>query len=163
MNINELAEAMARVMEPWTDAPAEDAEGSRTVVADSGARVDLNMRRPVEHDPNTLYLWPTTHAHSPEGAGNPPEERENFSLQALYVVERLGEEPQLRARRDVSDALVERAELYAARIRANRSQYANGSPAPWQHAFVAAIQHDTAVTFGARGIGLLVSGYRYIS
>ena len=162
MNLNELAEELAEVVEPWTTPPAVDDSGSRTATADSGTTVDLNMRRPVEHDADHLYVWPTVHTHTPEGAGNPPEEREDFVIQLLYTAEREGEEAQLHARRDVSDALVARAELYAQRVRDNRSKFANGSAAPWQHIFVASVQHDTTVTFGVRGIGLLVTGYRYL-
>ena len=154
--INPLAQVLAQVVEPWTDAPGTDGEGSLTVVATSGTVVDLNMRRPVEHEADHLYVWPIVHTHATEGAGNPPEDREDFQLQLLYVVERGEEEPAMQARRDVSDALDARAELYAERVAANRVKYPT-----WQHAYVSTVQHDTVVTFGARGIGLVVSGYRY--
>lgn len=158
--LNPLAQQLAQVIEPWEDVPATDEAGSMTVTATSGTTVDLNMRRPKEPEADHLYAWPTQHVHTHEGAGNPPESRENFAVQFLYVVDREGEEPQLAARRDVSDALDARADLYVSRIRDNFATAEARSAAPWQH-LQATVQHDTAVTFGVRGVGLLVTGYRY--
>lgn len=159
--VNTMGEALAAVLEPWTDAPVTDAStGRRTATTDDGTVVDLNMARPLEYVPGTLYGWPTTHRHELAGAGNPPEEREVFAFQFLYATDRLGEEPRLWFRRDVSDRLDARAGRYAAAIAANRSKV-DGARAPWDH-LVSEIQHDTTVTFRVRGIGVLVSGYRIV-
>lgn len=159
--VNAMGETLAGVLEPWTDPPATDAStGRRKAVTEDGTIVDLNMVRPLEYVPGTLYGWPTRHVHELAGAGNPPEERELFAFQYLYVTDRLGEEPRLWFRRDVSDTLDARASRYAAAIAANRSRL-NGVPAPWNH-IASEIQHDTTVTFRVRGIGVLVSGYRIV-
>lgn len=158
--INELGEAIALLLEPSTTAPAT-VDGVRTVTADSGAIVDLNMARPFEWKPGMLYAWPTRHDHALAGAGNPPEEQENFAFQFVYCADRLGEEPQLQARRDVSDALDAKAAAYAAAVAANRSKYADGTPAPWD-LLTSSINHDTTHTFGVRGVAAVVSGYRIV-
>jgi hypothetical protein len=157
--LNAMGETLGGVLEPWTAAPA-DVAGRRTVSADSGTTVDLNMARPFEYDPDTLYAWPARHVHTVAGAGNPPEEREDFAFQFVYTAARQGEEPQLSKRRDVSDQLDARAASYARAIASTRSRL-NGVPAPWDH-ITSEIQHDTTITFGVRGIGVLVSGYRIV-
>ena len=156
--VNPVVDALAAILEPAAAAASTDDNGSRTVVADSGATVDLNARRPIEYDADHLYLWPTRHEHRPEGAGNPPEDREDWAVQCIYAVGREGEEPQLQARRDVSDSLDTRATAYLNRLRLQRVN----SPL-WQDLSSVVVQHDTVVTFGVRGIGLLVTGYRYVN
>lgn len=156
--INPVIDQLAGILEPAAAAATTDENGSKTVLADSGAVVDLNCRKPIEYDADRLYLWPNRHEHRPEGAGNPPEDREDFAIQCIYAVAREGEEPQLQARRDVSDDLDTRANTYITRLRARRVN----SP-HWHDLSGVVIQHDTVVSFGVRGIGLLVTGYRYIS
>lgn len=163
MRINDVGEAIAKLVEPWPDVPGPvtSAEGVRDVTAVSGVVVDLNMARPNEWEANRLYVWPLLHQHPLAGAGNPPEEREDFTFQLVYVADRASEEARIQARRSVSDALDEKGHSYAAAIAANRSRYAAGTPAPWGH-LATAIDHNTTVTFGVRGIGVLVAGNRFV-
>lgn len=164
MTLNELGEALLALVEPWpaVPGPATAVDGSRTVVADSGVAVDLNLARPYDPDPDTLYGWFTTETHALAGVGNPPEERENFTFQMLFSVDRIGEEGRATHRRDVSDAIDSRAHAYAAALAANRSTYAvSGAPTPWDHVQTGPITRDIT-TFDVRGFALVATGYRYL-
>ena len=164
MTLNELGEQLLKLIEPWpgVPGPATDQDGRRTVTATSGIVVDLNLARPYEPAAGTLYGWFTTEQHLLAGVGNPPEERELFTFQVLYSVDRLGEEGRATHRRDVSDAIDARAHAYAAALAANRSTYAaDGSPTPWSHVQTTSILRDTA-TFDVRGFSLVANGYRYL-
>lgn len=159
MRILPLIEDVARLIEPWVGDAEVDNHGSRSVASSSGTIVDLNMRRPANYEADHLYAWPSRHDHALAGVGAPAEERDNFAIQFVYAVEADDEEAQWQPSREVSDELDERAELYAGRIAANRSRYADRTAAPWEH-LASSVQHDTTITFGVRGIGLLVTGYR---
>lgn len=160
MQINPIGQEIARLLEPWDDVPGPvDVDGRRSVVAESGTTVDLNMARPEEFEPNRLYVWPTAHRHALEGAGNPPEERCIWSFACLFVVDREDEEPQVSFRRDVADQLDARAHLYAAAVAGHRTKLRDGTTAPWGM-IESAVDHGAARTFGVRGVVVQVSGYR---
>lgn len=164
MTLNELGEELLALVEPWpaVPGPGVDQDGRRTVAAASGVTVDLNLARPYEPAGDTVYGWFVTEAHQLAGVGNPPEERETFTFQVLFSVDRLGEEGRATHRRDVSDAIDARAHAYAAALAANRSTYAvDGAPTPWSHVQTASILRDTA-TFDVRGFSLVATGYRYL-
>ena len=164
MTLNELGEALLALVEPWPEdpGPLTTVDGRRSTRALSGVTVDLNVARPYDPDPDTLYGWFVNEAHQLAGVGNPPEERENFTFQILYSVDRLGEEGRATHRRDVSDALDAKAHVYAAALAANRSTYqSSGEPTPWQHVQTTSILRDTT-TFDVRGFSLIATGYRYL-
>ena len=158
--INGVGEALAKVLEPWPAVPGPvTVHGARSVVATSGVMVDLNMARPFNFDPNTLYGWPVEHRHEPSGA-NQYEEIERFGFEFVYVAGRLDEEAQSQQRREVSDALDARAEIYSRAVAGARSHLPDGSNAPWAELQTAVVTHNTTTTFGVRGVGVGIAGYR---
>ena len=164
MTLNQLGETLLALVEPWgpDPGPQTEVDGRRHVVADSGISIDLNLARPYDPDPDTLYGWFVNEQHQLAGVGNPPEEREVFTFQILYSVDRLGEEGRATHRRDVSDAIDARAHAYAAALADNRSTYReSGEPTPWQHVQTTSILRDTT-TFDVRGFSLVATGYRYL-
>lgn len=164
MRIVEIGDAIAELLEPWDagDGPETTFDGRTTAIADSGTIVDLNMSRPDLFEAGHLYVWPTSHRHVLEGAGNPAEERCLSEWTALYVIDREDEEAQVSIRRDVSVALDEKAHAYAAAIATHRVKLANGSTAPWDH-IQTEIDHGANRTFGVRGIAARISAYRIAS
>lgn len=160
MRLVEVNDALAFLLEPWDLVPGPvDVRGSRTVTAQSGVVVDLNMARPELFEPGHLYVWPTEHRHTLEGAGNPPEEACRFTFTALFVMDREDEEAQVAFRRDVSVALDDKAHDYAAAVAGHRTKLEDGSPAPWDH-IATTIDHGATRTFGVRGIAAMIGGYR---
>jgi len=157
----EVVDAVAELLEPWTPSEPMERDGSRTVVAQSGVTVDLNSTEPTVWRPNTLYLWVESDTHNLAGVGNPPEEREDFTITAIYVLDAGDEEAKQRRTRSVSEGLDQKAHEYAAAIAANRSKYAAGGPAPWQH-LQSVLDNDLLRAFNVRGIGLRIEGYRYL-
>jgi len=61
----------------------------------------------------------------------------------------------------LSQQLDAKAAAYALLIAQNRSRYSNQSEAPWEH-LVAAVDHDVTSDRDVRGVGLRISGYRYL-
>jgi hypothetical protein len=160
MRIMEIGDAIAELLEPWdTGTAPATLDGRRFAIANSGVVVDLNMTRPELFEAERLYLWPTSHQHTLAGAGSPPEEICRWAWTALYVADRQDEEAQVSMRRDVSDAMDEKAHDYAAAIASHRSRLADGSPAPWGH-IETSIDHGANRTFGVRGIAATITGYR---
>lgn len=111
-----------------------------------------------EMTPNHLYCYPVADRHVTIGAGDPPDEREEFTVEALLVVDREDEEPKLTARRDVSSTLDTKAHAYLAAVNANRPR--NGAVAPWEYLTSASVDWDRLRSFAVRGVPLRVSGWR---
>lgn len=157
----DVIDALAELLEPWAPATPVDRNWSRTVKANSGTVVDLNGAEPILWEANHLYLFEDGDQHALAGVGNPPEERELFSIVAIYVADSGDEEAKQRRTRAVSEALDVRRHGYAAAIAANRSRYATGGATPWQH-LESSLDADFVRNFNIRGFALRISGYRYL-
>jgi hypothetical protein len=154
-SISEVVDGLIAVVEPEPTAVTKDP----------------TLMRPYEWQANTLYGFPSgIDDHALAGVGNPPQERENFETTLVFVLDRGDEEAKLQPRREVSVDLYDRAHAYAGRVAANRSRYADdywvaplqGQPTPWQHV-ASQIDFSYLDDFNARGFGLIVRGYRFLS
>lgn len=124
---------------------------SGTTVDHSGAAA-FNL----EFDPDRLYGWPTADRHEVFEAGDPPSERERFTLDLLYVADSRGEQAASRRLRSVSEAVDAKAHGYLALIAAHK---ALGTL--WDD-LRGEINPDTIRGFNVRGVGLRLTGWRYL-
>lgn len=158
----DVIDEVLSVIEPWTAAPTET-DGSRSVVATSGTRVDLNAAEPFELNfaPNTLYGWLEGDRHEPAGSGNPIQDLERFGIVALYVADSGSEEPKQVRTRAVSIAIDTKVQAYLAALAANRSRTPAGVPHLWQH-IEGTLDPDLIRDFSVRGAALRIAGYRHL-
>lgn len=158
----DVLEACLAVVEPWTAAPTES-EGSRSVLATSGTRVDLNGSEPFElnFNPNTLYGWPGPDRHEPAGSGNPIQDLERFQLVLLYCADSGQEESRQARTRAVSVVIDDKVHGYLALLAANRSRTPAGVPHPWEH-IEGSLDPDLIRDFRVRGAAIRVSGHRHL-
>jgi len=128
----------------------------------SGVRRDHSAAPPFDYQPKTLYGWVSDDTQDIFSTGVPqPCVQENFELSLIYSgVDDADQAARLKSRA-LSVELDTKAAAYAAAISANRSRYANGTPAPWQH-LTARIDHDLVADRDVRGIGMRVRGYRFL-
>lgn len=152
----DVLDAVLNLLEPGG---AVDPETSLRA-ATSGTTVDHTGARPyqVEFAPDTLYAWPGPDRHRVVELGDPPSEREEFTLELLYVATSSSEQAKSRRLRSVSEAVDTRAHEYMARVAANK---APRTGLPWSE-LGGEINPDTIRGFNVRGVGLRLTGWRQL-
>ena len=126
--------------------------------ATSGTTVDHAAARPFEFefDGDRLYGWPAAARHQVMEVGNPPSFRQNFTLDLAYVIGNGGEQAKARRSRAVSLALDVKAETYLS-VLASNVELAGS----WEE-IVGELNPDVIRGFDVRGIGLRLTGWRYL-
>jgi hypothetical protein len=128
----------------------------------SDVRRDDSAAEPFDYQPKTLYGWVSDDSHDVFGTGIPqPCVQENFEISLIYSGADDADQTARLKSRALSKELDAKAAAYAAAVNANRSRYANGTPAPWQD-LNARVDHDLVVDRDVRGIGMRVRGYRFL-
>lgn len=154
----DVIDALLNLLEPGGAMDAETALRTAT----SGTTVDHTAARPyqVEFQPNTLYAWPGPDRHVVTEAGNPPSEREEFTLELLYCATSSSEQAKSQALRAVSAVVDAKAHAYMAVVAANKAPSSNPD-APWSE-LRGEINPDTIRGFNVRGVGLRLTGWRQL-
>lgn len=120
---------------------------------------DDTLERPFDWKANTLYLYPVLDMHVDPESGVPPSVRENFTLEAVYVADSLGEESRKERNRAVSVALDAKAHAYADILAQNSTRA--GSTRPWDYIRVASVDWDRLRQLDVRGVAVRITGWRY--
>jgi hypothetical protein len=128
----------------------------------SGVVRDESGAEPFFYVPNTLYAWCSDDRHVPDGAGGPlPCVREEFEITAVFAAADDAEQAGKQRSGALSATLDAKGAAYALAIAQNRSRYSNLSDTPWEH-LVATVDHDVTSDRDIRGVGMRISGYRYL-
>lgn len=136
----------------------EPTPGAVTVHDNAAAPLDAEVD--IAANEQHLWVWLVEDTHELSGAGNPPEEREVFEIDAMYITVDSGEREQGKRLRSVSQSLDTKLHAYTALIAANRSRYANGTRAPWDHLATSVSSLEDYRGLDARGFVLRITGYR---
>lgn len=152
----DVIDALLTLLEPGGVVDPDSALRTAT----SGTVVDHTGARPyqVEFSPNTLYAWPGADRHRVTEAGNPPSEREEFTVEVLYVATSSSEQARSKRLREVSADVDARAHEYMAIVAANKA-HAGGV---WAD-LGGEVNPDTIRGFNVRGVGLRLNGWRQLN
>lgn len=141
MSALDLVEAAADILEPDPTPP-----DPVTVVKDATGE------RPFTWEAGHLYVYPTRMVERTIETGS--TSRQDFTLAAVFVASG-HEEPRMRRKTSVSEAIDDKREAYFAAIRANRNR------PPWLH--ITAAETRPPRTLQNRALALELSGYRIVS
>lgn len=138
----------------------EPTPGTTGVILHDNASAPLNAELDISNGAKHLWVYLVDDTHELSGVGTPPEEREVFEVNALFVIDDTGEREQGARLRTISIELDTKTHAYTAIIAANRSKYLTGTPAPWAHLATSVSSLEDYRGLDARGFVLRITGYR---
>ncbi len=138
----------------------EPTPGTTGVTLHDNAAAPLQAELDISNGSKHLWVYLVEDTHELSGVGTPPEEREVFAIDAMFVIDDTGEREQGVRLRTISIELDTKTHAYTAIIAANRSKYLTGAPAPWANLATSVSSLEDYRGLDARGFVLRITGYR---
>jgi hypothetical protein len=147
----DLIDALRNLLEPTP--------GATGVTVHDNAAAPLQNELDISNGEKHLWVYLTEDTHELAGVGTPPEEREVFTLEALFVVDDTGEREAGQRLRTISTELDTKVHDYTEIIASNRSRRVNNVTV-WDHLASSVSSLEDYRGLDARGFVLRITGYR---